>query len=52
MRVGHSKVLIWQNDFSGLKCSNPICGKTAIDENVCIFCQNAKRISGKLGRIK
>ena len=49
MRVGHSKVLIWQNDFTGLKCENPICGKTAIDERVCWFCGNAKVIGGKMG---
>ena len=47
-----SKPLIWQTDFQGLRCDNPICGKTRIDENVCRFCLNAKKISGKLGRIK
>ena len=46
------KKLTWQTDFQGLECKDAICGKTEMDENTCRFCLNAKKTSGKIGRIK
>ena len=42
------KPLIWRNDFTGLKCENPVCGKRQIDPQTCIHCDSAKVIGGKL----
>ncbi len=30
-----------------ISCSNPVCGRTEIDENVCIFCTSKQETLGK-----
>ena len=48
-----SKVLTWRTDFQGLEClDSSICGKQQIDPQTCIFCDNAKKVPGKLGILR
>ena len=30
-----------------IRCNNPTCGRTEIDENVCIFCTSKQEVFGE-----